>query len=205
MAADHDDQRPHRTCSGDSWSWLPDRVDRRVIAAAWATLAVQVGHRRQPAASCVSPDRGWAARPGRSCTAESLVPTPEMGIHGVIEFGNRTADLRPRGRRDRDVPVRCADAPRASRPVLAGSGNRPVRAAAGGHRRHHGADQPQPVRRRTALLRVGRPRRARGGSGRPGLRDAGPARASPCRGWYAALDPHHERSGAASRSWSASS
>ena len=23
------------------------------------------------------------------CTAESLVPTPEMGIHGVIEFGNR--------------------------------------------------------------------------------------------------------------------
>ncbi|NYF16244.1 cytochrome c oxidase assembly protein subunit 15 [Microbacterium sp. AK009] len=24
------------------------------------------------------------------CTAESIVPTPEMGIHGVIEFGNRT-------------------------------------------------------------------------------------------------------------------
>lgn len=24
------------------------------------------------------------------CTEESLVPTPEMGIHGVIEFGNRT-------------------------------------------------------------------------------------------------------------------
>ncbi|WP_136517321.1 COX15/CtaA family protein [Cellulomonas telluris] len=23
------------------------------------------------------------------CTAESLVPTPEMGVHGVIEFGNR--------------------------------------------------------------------------------------------------------------------
>ncbi|MDN8549445.1 COX15/CtaA family protein [Microbacterium sp. NM3R9] len=24
------------------------------------------------------------------CTADSLVPTPEMGIHGLIEFGNRT-------------------------------------------------------------------------------------------------------------------
>lgn len=24
------------------------------------------------------------------CTDESLVPTPEMGIHGIIEFGNRT-------------------------------------------------------------------------------------------------------------------
>lgn len=24
------------------------------------------------------------------CTAESLVPTPEMGVHGLIEFGNRT-------------------------------------------------------------------------------------------------------------------
>jgi len=24
------------------------------------------------------------------CTAESLVPTPELGIHGLIEFGNRT-------------------------------------------------------------------------------------------------------------------
>src|SRR5690606_9856219 len=24
------------------------------------------------------------------CTPESLVPTPEQGIHGVIEFGNRT-------------------------------------------------------------------------------------------------------------------
>ena len=25
-----------------------------------------------------------------TCTPESLVPTPEMGLHGVIEFGNRT-------------------------------------------------------------------------------------------------------------------
>lgn len=25
-----------------------------------------------------------------TCTPESLVPTPEMGIHGIIEFGNRT-------------------------------------------------------------------------------------------------------------------
>ena len=24
------------------------------------------------------------------CTPESLVPTPELGIHGLIEFGNRT-------------------------------------------------------------------------------------------------------------------
>ena len=25
------------------WLWLPDKVDRRVIAAAWATLVVQIG------------------------------------------------------------------------------------------------------------------------------------------------------------------
>jgi len=70
------------------WNRLPDRVDRRVIAAAWATLAVQVG--------IVA--TGWLVRLTGSglgcptwpqCTGDSLIATPEMGIHGVIEFGNR--------------------------------------------------------------------------------------------------------------------
>ena len=28
------------------------------------------------------------------CTDESYITTPEMGVHGVIEFGNRMLDLR---------------------------------------------------------------------------------------------------------------
>jgi cytochrome c oxidase assembly protein subunit 15 len=69
--------------------WLPASVDRRVIAAAWATLFVQIaivgtgGLVRLTGSGLGCPT--WPR-----CTDDSLVPTPEMGIHGVIEFGNRT-------------------------------------------------------------------------------------------------------------------
>lgn len=70
------------------WRWLPATIDRRVVAAAWATLVVQVaivgtgGLVRLTGSGLGCPT--WPR-----CTDDSLVPTPEMGIHGVIEFGNR--------------------------------------------------------------------------------------------------------------------
>ena len=70
------------------WRMLPDSVDRRVIAAAWATFVVQVaivgtgGLVRLTASGLGCPT--WPR-----CTPESFVNTPEMGIHGIIEFGNR--------------------------------------------------------------------------------------------------------------------
>ena len=69
-------------------NWLPHSVTRPVRAWAWTTWAVQVlivvtgGAVRLTASGLGCPT--WP-----SCTADSLVSTPEMGIHGVIEFGNR--------------------------------------------------------------------------------------------------------------------
>lgn len=71
------------------WRWLPTGVDRRVRVIAWANLVAQTvivgtgGAVRLTGAGLGCPT--WPR-----CTAESFVATPEMGIHGVIEFGNRT-------------------------------------------------------------------------------------------------------------------
>ena len=68
--------------------WLPTTIDRRVRIAAWVTFAVQTlivvtgGAVRLTASGLGCPT--WP-----KCTPESLVNTSEMGIHGVIEFGNR--------------------------------------------------------------------------------------------------------------------
>ncbi|GAB2819036.1 COX15/CtaA family protein [Alpinimonas psychrophila] len=68
--------------------WLPATVDRRVRVAAWGTFVVQTlivvtgGAVRLTASGLGCPT--WP-----KCTADSLVNTSEMGIHGVIEFGNR--------------------------------------------------------------------------------------------------------------------
>jgi len=68
--------------------WLPQSVTRSVRAWAWTTWVVQVlivvtgGAVRLTASGLGCPT--WP-----KCTADSLVSTPEMGIHGVIEFGNR--------------------------------------------------------------------------------------------------------------------
>jgi len=67
---------------------LPQSVTRSVRAWAWTTWVVQVlivvtgGAVRLTASGLGCPT--WP-----KCTADSLVSTPEMGIHGVIEFGNR--------------------------------------------------------------------------------------------------------------------
>lgn len=71
------------------WHGLPTRLDRRVVVAAWVSFAAQVliiatgGAVRLTSSGLGCPT--WPL-----CTPDSLVSTPEMGIHGLIEFGNRT-------------------------------------------------------------------------------------------------------------------
>ncbi|MBC7443353.1 MAG: heme A synthase [Ramlibacter sp.] len=68
--------------------WLPTTIDRRVRVIAWIYLAAQIllvgtgGLVRLTSSGLGCPT--WP-----TCTADSVVNTPEMGIHGFIEFGNR--------------------------------------------------------------------------------------------------------------------
>ncbi|MFT2816294.1 COX15/CtaA family protein [Leifsonia sp. A12D58] len=70
------------------WAILPDRVDVRLRVIAWIYLAAQIllvgtgGLVRLTSSGLGCPT--WP-----KCTDDSLVNTPEMGIHGIIEFGNR--------------------------------------------------------------------------------------------------------------------
>lgn len=72
-----------------SISWLPTTIDRRVRVMAWLSLIAQ---------SLLIATGGLVRLTGSGlgcptwplCTSDSLVNTPEMGIHGIIEFGNRT-------------------------------------------------------------------------------------------------------------------
>ncbi|HEY8912995.1 COX15/CtaA family protein [Lacisediminihabitans sp.] len=68
--------------------WLPGSVDRRVRVLGWLSLLFQVvlvgtgGAVRLTASGLGCPT--WPR-----CTADSFVTTPELGIHGIIEFTNR--------------------------------------------------------------------------------------------------------------------
>lgn len=68
--------------------WLPTAVDARVRALAVASLVGQIvlivtgGAVRLTSSGLGCPT--WPR-----CTASSLTTTPEMGYHGIIEFGNR--------------------------------------------------------------------------------------------------------------------
>jgi len=70
------------------YAWLPADVDRRVRVIAWVSFAAQVlliatgGAVRLTASGLGCPT--WPR-----CTDGSFTNTPEMGIHGVIEFTNR--------------------------------------------------------------------------------------------------------------------
>jgi heme A synthase len=70
------------------FGWIPTIVTRSVRVAGWVNLAVNVaivvtgGAVRLTASGLGCPT--WP-----TCTADSLVNTPEMGIHGIIEFANR--------------------------------------------------------------------------------------------------------------------
>lgn len=69
--------------------WLPDRVDRRVRVFAWLSFLAEVliigtgGAVRLTGSGLGCPT--WP-----TCTEDSLIATEAMGLHGVIEFGNRT-------------------------------------------------------------------------------------------------------------------
>lgn len=68
--------------------WLPASVDSRVIVAAWASLVVQIGIVGTGGLVRLT-GSGLGCPTWPKCTADSFVATEEMGIHGVIEFGNR--------------------------------------------------------------------------------------------------------------------
>ena len=67
---------------------LPTSIDRRVIGLAIATLVVQVMIVGTGGAVRLT-GSGLGCPTWPRCTEDSFVNTPEMGIHGVIEFGNR--------------------------------------------------------------------------------------------------------------------
>lgn len=81
--------------TGGSGPWrrlldrLPQRIGRGTRALAWAVLVsniliVGTGGLVRLTGS------GMGCETWPYCTADSLVPTQELGIHGLIEFGNRT-------------------------------------------------------------------------------------------------------------------
>ncbi|MDH6236935.1 COX15/CtaA family protein [Cryobacterium sp. CG_9.6] len=73
-------------------SWLPTVITSRTRTIAWIYLAAQIllvgtgGLVRLTGSGLGCPT--WPR-----CTADSFVNTPEMGIHGVIEFGNRVLGI----------------------------------------------------------------------------------------------------------------
>lgn len=70
--------------------WLPVSADDvRIRVAAWASFVAEVLIIATGGAVRLT-GSGLGCPTWPTCTAESLVATPEMGIHGVIEFGNRT-------------------------------------------------------------------------------------------------------------------
>lgn len=71
------------------WNWLPTQVDRRVRVVAWLNLVAQTALVGTGGAVRLT-GSGLGCPTWPRCTAESFISTPEMGIHGVIEFGNRT-------------------------------------------------------------------------------------------------------------------
>lgn len=68
--------------------WLPDRIDGRLRVFAWLSFLAQVTIIGTGGAVRLT-GSGLGCPTWPTCTADSLVPTAEMGIHGLIEFGNR--------------------------------------------------------------------------------------------------------------------
>ncbi|MDJ0350816.1 COX15/CtaA family protein [Cryobacterium sp. PH29-G1] len=70
------------------YQWLPRAIDGRIRVVAWLSLVTEIlivgtgGAVRLTGSGLGCPT--WP-----TCVAGSLVPTDEMGVHGIIEFGNR--------------------------------------------------------------------------------------------------------------------
>jgi heme a synthase len=67
---------------------LPRRISRLTKVLAWATLVSNIGIILTGGAVRLT-DSGLGCPEWPRCTADSWVSTPEMGMHGAIEFGNR--------------------------------------------------------------------------------------------------------------------
>ncbi len=70
------------------WMWLPDRILGRTRFFAWASLVSQILIIGTGGAVRLT-ESGLGCPTWPRCTEESFVSTPEMGFHGIIEFGNR--------------------------------------------------------------------------------------------------------------------
>ena len=68
--------------------WLPDRVDGRIRAFAWLSLIAQTTIIATGGAVRLT-GSGLGCPTWPTCTADSLIPTEELGYHSLIEFGNR--------------------------------------------------------------------------------------------------------------------
>jgi len=74
------------------FAWLPSSVDARVRVLAIASLVLQIAIVGTGGAVRLT-GSGLGCPTWPLCTDASLVATPEMGIHGVIEFGNRLLSI----------------------------------------------------------------------------------------------------------------
>ena len=70
------------------WNWLPSAVDTRIRVFAWASLVSQIVIIGTGGAVRLT-GSGLGCPTWPRCTEDSFISTPEMGIHGIIEFGNR--------------------------------------------------------------------------------------------------------------------
>ena len=68
--------------------WLPDHVDGRIRLFAWLSFIAQTTIIATGGAVRLT-GSGLGCPTWPTCTPDSLITTPEMGIHGIIEFGNR--------------------------------------------------------------------------------------------------------------------
>lgn len=83
---------PASPASGRFWSRLPLPSERVIRGLAVASLVSQMSIIVTGGAVRLT-DSGLGCPEWPRCTPESLTATPEMGIHGVVEFGNRLLTL----------------------------------------------------------------------------------------------------------------
>lgn len=70
------------------YQWLPNAIDARIRVFAWLSLVTEIVIVGTGGAVRLT-GSGLGCPTWPNCVADSLVPTPEMGLHGVIEFANR--------------------------------------------------------------------------------------------------------------------
>jgi heme a synthase len=68
--------------------WLPDHVDGRIRLFAWLSFIAQTTIIATGGAVRLT-GSGLGCPTWPTCTADSLIPTEELGYHSLIEFGNR--------------------------------------------------------------------------------------------------------------------